>query len=256
MALDIGTNTEVSLIARGKITTVSCASGPAFEGYHIKHGMRAASGAIERVQLADDNIQYQTVDKARPVGICGSGILDSIAQLYLAGVINEGGRMLQSHPRVRNGQKQREFVLIGDEERSGQPAIVITQQDVRELQLAKSAIRTGIQVLLDTGGYSEDEISQVAIAGAFGTYIDVSSAITIGMLPAIPLNRFQQVGNAAGMGAKMALISLSKRADGAAVASRVRYIELASAPDFTQTFVQAGYLGRYRIRHGNREKID
>ena len=256
VALDIGTNTEVSLIAGGKITTVSCASGPAFEGYHIKHGMRAASGAIERVQLADDNIQYQTVDKAPPVGICGSGILDAIAQLYLAGVINEGGRMLQSHPRVRNGQKQREFVLIGDEERSGQPAIVITQQDVRELQLAKSAIRTGIQVLLDTGGYSEDEISQVTIAGAFGTYIDVSSAITIGMLPAIPLNRFQQVGNAAGMGAKMALISLSKRADGAAVASRVRYIELASAPDFTQTFVQAGYLGRYRIRHGNREEID
>ena len=256
VALDIGTNTEVSLIAGGKITTVSCASGPAFEGYHIKHGMRAASGAIERVQLADDNIQYQTVDKAPPVGICGSGILDAIAQLYLAGVINEGGRMLQSHPRVRNGQKQREFVLIGDEERSGQPAIVITQQDVRELQLAKSAIRTGIQVLLDTGGYSEDEISQVAIAGAFGTYIDVSSAITTGMLPAIPLNRFQQVGNAAGMGAKMALISLSKRADGAAVSSRVRYIELASAPDFTQTFVQAGYLGRYRIRHGNREKID
>ena len=256
VALDIGTNTEVSLIAGGKITTVSCASGPAFEGYHIKHGMRAASGAIERVQLADDNIQYQTVDKAPPVGICGSGILDAIAQLYLAGVINEGGRMLQSHPRVRNGQKQREFVLIGDEERSGQPAIVITQQDVRELQLAKSAIRTGIQVLLDTGGYSEDEISQVAIAGAFGTYIDVSSAITIGMLPAIPLNRFQQVGNAAGMGAKMALISLSKRAEGAAVASRVRYIELASAPNFTQTFVQAGYLGRYRIRHGNREKID
>ena len=256
VALDIGTNTEVSLIAGGKITTVSCASGPAFEGYHIKHGMRAASGAIERVQLADDNIQYQTVDKAPPVGICGSGILDAIAQLYLAGVINEGGRMLQSHPRVRNGQKQREFVLIGDEERSGQPAIVITQQDVRELQLAKSAIRTGIQVLLDTGGYSEDEISQVTIAGAFGTYIDVSSAITIGMLPAIPLNRFQQVGNAAGMGAKMALISLSKRAEGAAVASRVRYIELASAPNFTQTFVQAGYLGRYRIRHGNREKID
>ena len=256
VALDIGTNTEVSLIAGGKITTVSCASGPAFEGYHIKHGMRAASGAIERVQLADDNIQYQTVDKAPPVGICGSGILDAIAQLYLAGVINEGGRMLQSHPRVRNGQKQREFVLIGDEERSGQPAIVITQQDVRELQLAKSAIRTGIQVLLDTGGYSEDEISQVTIAGAFGTYIDVSSAITIGMLPAIPLNRFQQVGNAAGMGAKMALISLSKRADGAAVASRVRYIELASAPNFTQTFIQAGYLGRYRIRHGNREKID
>jgi len=256
VALDIGTNTEVSLIANGKITAVSCASGPAFEGYQIKHGMRAASGAIERVRIADDGIQCQTIDEAPPVGICGSGVIDVMAQLYLAGVIDKGGRIMDSHPRVHTRKKQREFVLVSDEELGRHPSIVITQKDVRELQLAKSAIRTGIQVLLETSGCSEEELNQVVIAGAFGTYIDVSSAIVIGMLPPIPLDRFQQVGNAAGTGARLALISLSKRAQAEAVASRVHYIELASAPNFTQTFIQASYIGRYRMKHGEREEID
>jgi uncharacterized 2Fe-2S/4Fe-4S cluster protein (DUF4445 family) len=255
VALDIGTNTEVSLIHHGKITAVSCASGPAFEGGHIKDGMRAAVGAIERIRIADDNIQYQTIDQALPVGICGSGILDALSQLYLAGIIDEGGRINENHPRVRTSKGQREFVLVGDEEREGQPAITITQHDVRELQLAKAAIRAGIHVLLDANGCPEDEIEQVIIAGAFGTYIDVSSAMAIGMLPALPLNRFKQVGNAAGMGAKLALISLSKRAEAHALASRVNYIELGSTPHFERIFAQANYLGRYRMKEGRREKL-
>ncbi len=183
LALDIGTNTEVSLIVNGKITAISCASGPAFEGYHIKHGMRAASGAIERVQILDDIVQYQTVDEAPPVGICGSGALDAMAQLYLTGVLNKGGRMIDSHSRVRTRKEQREFILVTADERDGQPDITLTQKDVRELQLAKAAIRTGIQVLLETSGCSEEDVDQVVIAGAFGTYIDVSSAIAVGMLP-------------------------------------------------------------------------
>ncbi len=256
VALDIGTNTEVSLVNNGEITAVSCASGPAFEGGHIKDGMRAARGAIERLRIANDTIQYQTIDHAPPIGICGSGILDAMAQLYLAGTINKGGRMKDGHPRLRTRKKQREFVLVSEEEREGHPAIVITQHDVRELQLAKAAIRTGIQVLLETNGCSEEEISQMIIAGAFGTYIDVSSAITIGMLPSLPLDRFQQVGNAAGMGARLALVSLSKRAETHTIASRVRYIELGSSPNFMQTFIQAGYLGRYRMTHSKREEID
>ena len=254
LAIDIGTNTEVSLIDGGRITSVSCASGPAFEGGHIKDGMRAARGAIERLRLVSDDIQYQTIEGAPPVGLCGSGILDAMAQLYLAGIIEESGRMVEGHPRLRRG-KQREFVLVSEEERGDKPAIVITQQDVRELQLAKAAIRTGIQVLLETNRRTDEEIGQVVIAGAFGSYIDVASAITIGMLPALPLDRFRQVGNAAGMGAKLALISRHKRAEAQALASRVNYIELASAPDFMHTFVQAGYLGKYRLRHGRRKEI-
>jgi uncharacterized 2Fe-2S/4Fe-4S cluster protein (DUF4445 family) len=256
IALDIGTNTEISLVNNGEVNTVSCASGPAFEGGHIKYGMRAATGAIERLRIDGDKVQYQTIDGAPPIGICGSGILDALAQLYLAKVIDENGRIMSNHPRVRNYKGQREFILVSKEERKGKPAITITQHDVRELQLAKAAIRTGIQALLEASGCAEDDIKQVIIAGAFGTYIDVASAVAIGMLPPLPLNRFQQVGNAAGMGAKLALISLKSRAKAQAVASRVSYIELASTPGFQPTFMQASYLGRYRITDGRRKKID
>jgi uncharacterized 2Fe-2S/4Fe-4S cluster protein (DUF4445 family) len=256
VALDIGTNTEVSLVKNGEITAVSCASGPAFEGGHIKDGMRAAAGAIERLRITEGNIKYQTIDQALPIGICGSGILDGLSQLHLAGVIDKGGRILDNHPRVRTDKGQREFVLIDEEERGGQSAITITQHDVRELQMAKAAIRAGIQVLLEANGCTEDEIKQVIIAGAFGTYIDVGSAVAVGMLPSLPLDRFRQIGNAAGMGAKLALISVSKRVEAQSVASRVRYIELGSAPNFEQTFIEASYLGRYRMVDGRREQVD
>jgi uncharacterized 2Fe-2S/4Fe-4S cluster protein (DUF4445 family) len=255
LTLDIGTNTEVSLIYKGKITATSCASGPAFEGGHIKYGMRATAGAIERVRIAGNKIQYQTIDRAPPVGICGSGILDALSQLYLAGAIDKGGRIIKSHPRVRRSKGQQEFVLVSTKERKGKPAITITQHDVRELQLAKAAIRSGIQALLETNGCPEDEIRQVIIAGAFGTYIDVASAVATGMLPSLPLNRFRQAGNAAGAGARLALISLKRRGEAQAVASRVNYIELASAPNFEPIFMQASYLGKYRIIDGKRKEI-
>jgi len=250
VVLDIGTNTEVSLVNDGQITAVSCASGPAFEGGHIKDGMRAAPGAIERLRIEQDSLQYQTIDQAPPVGVCGSGLLDSVAQLYRHGVIDQSGRMAGVHPRVRTHQGRREFVLVSEEERNGRPAIVITQHDIRELQKAKAAIRSGIQVLLEANGCSEEEIDQVVIAGAFGTYIDVSSAVALGMLPSLPLNRFRQVGNAAGTGARLTLISVSQRTQAQAIASQVRYIELASWPDFAETFVTANYLGQYRMKQG------
>jgi uncharacterized 2Fe-2S/4Fe-4S cluster protein (DUF4445 family) len=256
LAIDIGTNTEVSLIYNGKVTATSCASGPAFEGGHIKYGMRAAAGAIERVRITADSVQYQTINNAPPVGICGSGILDALAQLYLAKAVDEGGRLAKSHPRVRSYKGQHEFVLVSREERAGKPAITITQHDIRELQLAKAAIRTGIQALLEATACPEDEIKQVIIAGAFGTYIDVASAVATGMLPSLPLNRFRQAGNAAGTGARLALVSLKQRAEAQAIASRVSYIELASAPNFNQTFTQASYLGRYRITAGGRRLAD
>jgi len=242
LAIDIGTNTEVCLAEHGRLTSLSCASGPAFEGAHIKHGMRAAHGAIEHLRMVDGQIEYQTIGGGPPVGLCGSGILDTLAQLYLAGVVSHGGRMGE-HPHVRSEGARREFVLVSeDESDDGRPAITLTQKDVRELQLAKGAIRTGINVLLEVNGLIADEIDQVIIAGAFGTYIDVSSAITIGMLPRLPLNRFRQVGNAAGVGAKLALVSRSKRAEAQALARRVGYIELATVPQFARTFAQALYL--------------
>jgi uncharacterized 2Fe-2S/4Fe-4S cluster protein (DUF4445 family) len=256
IAIDIGTNTEVSLIDGDRITTTSCASGPAFEGWHIKDGMRAASGAIERLRIVNNKVEYQTIDNKPAIGICGSGILDTVAQLYLAKVLEEGGKMDPKHKRVRQGDKHLEFVLVaGKEKKDVTRDIVITQQDVREIQLAKAAIRTGIQSLLEANGYGEEKIGKVIIAGAFGTYIDVASAMAIGMLPTLPPERFQQVGNAAGTGARLALISRTKRAAAQKIVSRVNYIELASVPGFNQTFMQASYLGRFRLKEAKRREI-
>jgi len=239
LALDIGTNTEVALVSDGKISSASCASGPAFEGAHIKHGMRAASGAIERMRLLDDGVQYQTIDGVPPVGLCGSGIIDAVAQLYMAGVLTAGGRMVLGHQRIHVRNGEREFDLVTTEERDSKPPITITQHDVREIQLAKGAIGTGIQILLEANGKTEQDIDEVIVAGAFGSYIDITSAITIGMLPDLPLSCFRPMGNAAGMGAKLALLSLSKRAEAQLIARQVHYIELAAAPFFEKTFVNA-----------------
>jgi uncharacterized 2Fe-2S/4Fe-4S cluster protein (DUF4445 family) len=190
LVIDIGTNTEVSLISGGKITSASCASGPAFEGGHIHHGMRAASGAIERLKVVEGNIDCQTIDNAPPAGICGSGVIDALAQFFLTGSIDAGGRIKAGSPHSRETEGQREIVLAVKQD--ARSAITMTQHDIRELQLAKAAIRSGIQILLETAGLAEEDIRQVIIAGAFGTYIDVSSAITIGMLPSLPLDRFRR----------------------------------------------------------------
>lgn len=256
VALDIGTNTEVSVIEHGYISSVSCPSGPAFEGGQIRDGMRAASGAIERLRIENDMVQYHTIDDVPPVGICGSGVLDAVAQLYLAGILNERGRMRDDHPRVRTRQGLREFVIVPDSQRANGAEVVLTQADVRQLQLAKAAIRSGIQILLDVRDRREEEIRNVIIAGAFGTYIDLHSAIAMGLLPSLPHDRFKQVGNAAGAGSRLALVSLHKRAQARDLASRVNYVELGSAPGFTEAFVAAGYLGRFRIRDGKRQPIE
>jgi uncharacterized 2Fe-2S/4Fe-4S cluster protein (DUF4445 family) len=259
LALDIGTNTEICLANHGQLTSLSCASGPAFEGAHIKHGMRAANGAIEHLRLDGDRVDIQTIGGGPPAGLCGSGILDALAQLYQAGVVDARGR-IGDHPRVRGEGGNREFVLVNEDEQDTLPvstvaegsaaegdgrrrAITFTQKDVRELQLAKGAMRTGIEVLLETNGLTPDRIDQVLVAGAFGTYIDVASAIVIGMLPSLPLDRFRQVGNAAGMGAKLALISRSQRAEAQVLARRVGYVELATVAQFATTFARAMYLG-------------
>ena len=260
IAIDIGTNTEVSLVSNNRITSVSCASGPAFEGGHIRDGMRAAAGAIERLRIVPDSVpgglvQYQTVDGTPAVGICGSGIIDTLAQLYLNGIISPEGRMITRHPLVRGDGLDREFILSDGEEREGHRAICITQHDIRELQLAKAAIRTGIQVLLEYNECMDEDIRQVVIAGAFGSYIDISSALDIGMLPSLPLERFRQVGNAAGAGARLALVSMKKRNEACSLASRIKYIELATSPGFMKTFTDATYLGRYRLKDGDRQQI-
>jgi uncharacterized 2Fe-2S/4Fe-4S cluster protein (DUF4445 family) len=240
LVIDIGTNTEICLNHRGHMASVSCASGPAFEGAHIKFGMRAAAGAIEHVRLSPERVEIQTIGGEPPAGICGSGLLDIVAQLRIHEVLDRTGRLKTgAHPRLRQQGGATEFLLA---ERQGGESITLSQKDIRELQLAKAAIRLGIQALVTAESIAEDEIEQVIIAGAFGTYINVESAITIGMLPPLPLERFKQVGNAAGTGARLALLSESQRRQAGQIAQQDGYIELAAVPNFSRKFAEATYL--------------
>ncbi|MFX0149019.1 MAG: ASKHA domain-containing protein [Candidatus Hodarchaeota archaeon] len=235
IGIDIGTNTEVALSVGGDITTLSCASGPAFEGARIKHGMRASKGAIEKVMIRNNKVEFSVIGDVNPVGICGSGILDTVSQLRQQKIIDSRGR-LQVHDLVRQRQNIREFLLVLEKDSAIGQDIVLTQHDISEIQLAKAAIRTGINILLYECGINDEEIDKVVIAGAFGTYINVESAIKIGMFPFIPINKFKQVGNAAGIGAKLCLISKEYRSIAESIANRAKYLELTIHPKFSHEF--------------------
>jgi uncharacterized 2Fe-2S/4Fe-4S cluster protein (DUF4445 family) len=237
IALDIGTNTEITLIPKEKMYCCSCASGPAFEGAHIKFGMRAADGAIEKVKIINGEVKYQTINNKKAVGICGSGILDVIGTLRAENIISERGYFDQSRPRVRPATKNFEYVIVDEKDSGINDAITITRSDINEIILAKSAIRTGIDVLLKEAGITADEIEEFMVAGAFGTYLSLENAIRIGMFPDIPIERFQQVGNAAGTGAQKLLLSESLRKECDELATRMHYIELTSYPEFNKILI-------------------
>ncbi len=244
LIIDIGTNTEISLAAGGHLTSVSCASGPAFEGGHIRSGMKAAPGAIDKIIIKGNRVKFKTIGGGRPLGICGSGILDAVAQMSGEGVIDAGGRMDKGHPLVSASEGRLQVRLAGSEGSLNGGDIVITQGDVRELQLAKAAVRTGINVLLKAAGISAPDVKRIIVAGAFGNYIDIKSAISTGMFPDLPLRRFSQVGNAAGAGACLVLVSRTARERTEETARRVDYLELADRPDFMELYVEA-----LKIRH-------
>jgi len=242
VGIDIGTNTEITLAANGRMITCSTASGPAFEGAHIRDGMRAAEGAIERVQITENEIAFLTIGGSAPVGICGSGILDAIAQLRLCGAMDERGALNEDHPLIRMGETVPE-ALIAEAPMTGHGHdIILSRADVNEIQLAKGAMRAGIELLFEAAGVTAADIDEFIIAGAFGTYISPEAAMVIGMFPDIPLDRFHQVGNAAGIGAKQALLSTSRRAEAADLGIRVEYLELTVSERFQEEFLKAMYL--------------
>jgi uncharacterized 2Fe-2S/4Fe-4S cluster protein (DUF4445 family) len=199
--------------------------------------MRAAPGAIERVRLIEDQVFLETVGGESPIGICGSGILDAVAELRSAGVLTERGGMVEG-PRVRRAEQGREYVLVTVEASGLDGEITISRKDVSEIQMAKAAIAAGWHILLEEAGLQQDDLARVIVAGAFGTYIDAQQAVAIGMLPAIPPERFDQVGNVAGTGARMALVSLAERERAAHIATRVEYVELTVHPTFSDLFAR------------------
>lgn len=238
LGVDIGTNTEIAIRKPGMsfLTSASCASGPAFEGAHISDGMRAAAGAIEKVRIADGAVELTTIDDAPAVGLCGSGIVDVAAELYRSGLINQRGRFDKANGRVGNGRFGPEFCLVAAGQSGNGRDVVITQKDVNEIQLAKGAIHAGLQILLEATHTAPEEVEEVIIAGAFGSFLNVKNAIAMGLFPELPRAQYRQVGNAAVIGAKWMLISRAARARAEKIAKDTSYNELTIYPKFSRKF--------------------
>lgn len=236
LLVDLGTNGEMAIGDSEQLYACSTAAGPAFEGAHIRDGMRAAEGAISNVTITEQGVTLEVIGNTKPEGICGSGLVKAVAELLKAGILHESGRFnkpdganipehLRHYLKKRNGQW--EFTLSDD--------IAITQADVRQLQLAKSSICTGIEFLMKK--YGANNQVKVCLAGAFGNYIDIDSALAIGMLPGIRREHVVSAGNAAGTGAVQALLSAEKLQRCVAIARKAQYLELAAHPDFQNRFL-------------------
>ena len=249
LAIDIGTNGEVMLATKEGILTASTAAGPAFEGGRIKFGMRAVRGAISSFQ-ATPSVGYTVIGSYMPLGICGSGLLDLVAELFRVGVLDRKGRMLLSSEtssslaaelaqRVRVRGEGREFVVFRNEERE----ITLTQQDVRELQLAKGALRAGIELLMKEARIRTGDVQEVLLSGVFGNYINREKAIILGLIPPFPLERIHFIGNGAMDGALRALINLEERRWADEISAQVHHIELSGRADFEETFLRYLELG-------------
>jgi uncharacterized 2Fe-2S/4Fe-4S cluster protein (DUF4445 family) len=234
IALDIGTNTEIAFISGAKILCCSCASGPAFEGAHIHEGMRASPGAIERARWSAGKILWQTIADQPPVGICGSGILDVVAALMDGNLVRPTGAL-----KTVAGS---DYALVPSAQTGLGHDLLVTRKDIHEIQLAKSAIRSGVEILLREANLTYSDLDRFIVAGAFGTYLDLHSAVRIGMFPPIPVEKFHQVGNAAGMGAKQMLVSLNERQEAERLAKNINYVELTSLSSFTSLFMEHLYL--------------
>ncbi len=243
LLIDIGTNNEIVLGNRDALYCCAAAAGPAFEGARIAGGMRAASGAIERVFLDEDRLVVRTIADAHPRGICGSGLVDAVAVLLRAGIVDRRGRMVapdrcgdpwfcEQMDRDPQGIVR---VLLTDRAHP----VYLTQKDIREVQLALGAIRVGVEVLLERAGIAVEAVDEVLLAGAFGNYIDHESAVAVGLLPPVGLKKIRSVRNTAGLGAAMALASASFYEKTHRIAERMNYIELSTLSDFQKRFVRA-----------------
>ena len=238
LGIDVGTNSEISIRKPGMpfLNSVSCASGPAFEGAHIADGMRAASGAIEKVRITENGPMLKTVDDTPAVGLCGSGIVDVVAELYGAELINFRGRFDKESERVSNGRFGSQYLLVPAKDSGSNHDIAITQKDINEIQLAKGAINAGLNILLEVTGTAVEEVEEVIIAGAFGSFLDVKNAIAMGLFPRLPKATYRQVGNAALIGAKWMLVSQEARQRAQQITDQTIYQELTTYPKFSRHF--------------------
>lgn len=245
LLLDIGTNTELFVGNRDSIVSCSCASGPAFEGAHIRQGMKAVYGAIERVRIDPTtlNVEYETVGGEKPVGICGSGMLDTVAELLRRRVIDSKGRFQKiENRRLTEVAGDRAFVLTQPEETSMGDPVMVTQKDIGEVQLAKAAIHAGCAILMRHAGVKASDLRRIYIAGSFGNYVNPANARLLGLIPEVPTQIIRFVGNTAIAGAKMCLSSLEARNEAKRIGEQVKYIELGADANFSREYAASMYL--------------
>lgn len=253
LLIDIGTNGEIALGNKEGIVCCSTAAGPAFEGAQIRNGIGGITGAINTVKIVDDKLVYTTILDQKPIGICGSGIIDAMAVLVQAEIIDETGRLLDKdeiESEIGNKLMDRiveidgslSFVIAHASETKSGEEIIITQKDVREVQLAKAALAAGINVLIKRSGRTVKDVDKIYLAGGFGSFIDKVSAVKIGLLPSELEDKIVVLGNAAGTGAVMSLISETHFSDCDKVKAITEYIELSTSADFQDEYVECMYF--------------
>jgi len=240
--VDIGTNGEVVLGNRDWLVCASSSAGPAFEGGGVRHGMRAAAGAIERLDIHSDGpVEYKTIANVHPAGICGSGLLDTLAELFTAGIIDRTGRLKADvDSRVTEGEEGLQFQIVPAQNDHQQ--IVITQADINNLIRSKAGVFAAIRVLMESTQTNSETLDAIYIAGGFGNYLNVQKAVAIGMLPDVPVKRLHFVGNTSIAGAKTVLLSQKALATAEEIAGSMTYFDLMSHPGYMEEFVRAGFL--------------
>jgi uncharacterized 2Fe-2S/4Fe-4S cluster protein (DUF4445 family) len=228
--VDVGTNSEIVLGSSARALATAAPAGPAFEAAQIRCGMRASDGAIEGVRIVDGRVELTVIGDVEPVGLCGSGLVDAVAELVGAGILDHSGRFVAgSSDRLGKVGEENVFYLNDD--------VFLSQRDVRELQFAKASIATGWTILCKEMGIEPTDIAQVLLGGSFGSYLTAASAVKIGLVPPLPLVRIVAAGNVAGEGAKIAALSVTERAAANAVLDEVDYVELSGRADFNDLFV-------------------
>lgn len=244
--IDVGTNGEMALGNSEWLLSCACSAGPAFEGGSVKHGMRAVKGAIESVRINPDTFEPMilTIGQVKPKGICGSGLIDALAELFLTGIINEKGKfkLELGHPRIREANGQGEYVLVWASESATKEDIAVTEADIDNLIRTKGAIYAGITTLLDSMQMPVEAIEQVLIAGGFGRYLELDQATTIGLLPEFPEGIVKYVGNGSLMGAHLVLLSREAHESATEVAQKMTYLELSTHPGYMDNYVSALFL--------------